>query len=303
MPDAERIRERLDNISTVKPVLDALRTISLSSWQAAQRRRETLSTYAQQLQGLLPILLPHLDTSHGILARLFGRRRGDEDVRSIRNLVLLVVGSERGLCGGFNEAVTDRVDHYLTDRVDAGITVELMVLGERVRRYFEREDRPISWSRPMATSSLVPFSLPLGLTRRWLTRYEGGDLDAVEVIYNSYAGLGNYQPAVTRLIPPELPEVTGRPDEVRHTIVETDPYSLYGRILEQWAALSLYALLLESMAAEHSTRYQLLEGASENTKRLIEDLNSALQAIRRQEITREMQDLAAGAGLIGEDLS
>jgi F-type H+-transporting ATPase subunit gamma len=68
--------------------------------------------------------------------------------------------------------------------------------------------------------------------------------------------------------------------------------------VEQVSVMALYALLLDSAAAEHATRYQLMEGAKQNAGRLIEDLTSELQAMRRQAITQEMQELAAGAGLV-----
>jgi F-type H+-transporting ATPase subunit gamma len=81
--------------------------------------------------------------------------------------------------------------------------------------------------------------------------------------------------------------------------VETDPVSLYVRVAEQYTALRLHELLLESAASEHAVRYQLMEAALQNANRLIDELTLAVQAARRQAITREMQELAAGAGLLG----
>jgi F-type H+-transporting ATPase subunit gamma len=84
-------------------------------------------------------------------------------------------------------------------------------------------------------------------------------------------------------------------------IIETDPLALYTRVVEQWASVQLYTLLLDSAAAEHAARYQLMEGAAQNAERLIEELTAELQAARRRAITQEMQELAAGAGLLGDD--
>jgi F-type H+-transporting ATPase subunit gamma len=84
-------------------------------------------------------------------------------------------------------------------------------------------------------------------------------------------------------------------------IVETDPLSLYAAVVEQWAAVQLYEVLLDAAAAEHSTRFQLMEAATQNTDRLIDELTLTIQTARRQEITQEMAELAAGAGLIGRE--
>jgi F-type H+-transporting ATPase subunit gamma len=84
-------------------------------------------------------------------------------------------------------------------------------------------------------------------------------------------------------------------------IIETDPFSLYATVVEQWAAVKLYEVLLDAAAAEHSTRFQLMESATQNTDRLIDELTLAIQTARRQQITQEMAELAAGAGLIGRE--
>jgi F-type H+-transporting ATPase subunit gamma len=146
------------------------------------------------------------------------------------------------------------------------------------------------------------------LTHRWLARYEEHELDAVDLVYNAYHGMGRYKPTMRRVIPwliplQSLPEGVLSPNEPWPSlIVETDPLSLYARVVEQWAAASLYGLLLDSAAAEHSTRYQLMEAASQNAGRLVAELTLAVQTARQQEITREMQELAAGAGLTGSVL-
>jgi len=215
--------------------------------------------------------------------------------------VALVVGSERGLCGRFNVAVIERAERYVAEQETVSAQVELVALGTRVRRIFGRRKRPLAWSGALSIAMLPPFHLAFGLTRCWLARYEERELDAVDLIYNAYHGTGRYEPTVVRLIPPQLPP------ERQNTlsepwpppIIETDPLNLYARVVEQWAAVSLYRLVLDSAAAEHSTRYQLMELATQNVDRLIEELTLAVQAARRHAITREMQELAAGAGLIG----
>jgi F-type H+-transporting ATPase subunit gamma len=82
-------------------------------------------------------------------------------------------------------------------------------------------------------------------------------------------------------------------------IVETDPVSLFARVIEQLTATRLYALLLESAAAEHAARYELMGAATQNADRLIAELTLAIHTARQQAITQEMQELAAGAGMIG----
>ncbi len=292
MEELERAQARLDHIRTVEPILSALRTISLGSWRATLKQRTSVQRYGERLTAILSLLAPRLPASR--------RAKGETGPTSDR-VVALVVGSERGLCGRFNVAVIERAERYLAEQETVGAQVELTALGTRVRRIFQRRKRPLAWSGALSTATLPPFHLAFDLTRRWLARYEECELDAVDLIYNAYHGTGHYEPTVVRLIPPQLPPEwqNSLSEPWPPPIIETDPLSLYACVVEQWAAVRLYGLLLDSAAAEHSTRYQLMESATQNVDRLIEELTLAIQAARRHAITREMQELAAGAGLIG----
>jgi len=303
MEELEHAQTRLDHIRTVAPILGALRTISLGSWRVALRQKIGVQQYEERLTAILSLLVPHL--SPGRRARRSARRARHADPSSSGQLVILVVGSERGLCGRFNAELVERAEQYLAEQEATGVQVALMALGTRVRRILLRRERPLAWSGSLSVAALPPYTLAIDLARRWLARYEAYELDAVDLVYNAYHGAARYEPAVTRLIPPQLSfegDAASR-DPWMAPIIETDPLSLYARVVEQWAALSLYELLLDSAAAEHSTRFQLMEAASQNADRLIEELTLVIQTARQQAITQEMTELAAGAGLIGRSES
>jgi F-type H+-transporting ATPase subunit gamma len=298
MAEGERSQERLDNIRTVQPIVNALRTISLGSWQAALKRRRGLSDYVGHLRDILLLLTPHLPQPRWdwLPFRIGGAKKSAEEAG---REVVLVVGSERGLCGAFNDRVVERALDYISQKQQ----VELWVLGERAQRIFLRAEQEITWFKGLATSALPSFPLAFSLTERWLTAYEERTLNTVQLIYNAYQGVGRYEPTVTPLIPPEPPstETEATAGIAASVIIETDPMAIYTRVVEQWAAVHLYTLLLDSAAAEHATRYQLMEGAAQNAERLIDELTAELQAARRREITQEMQELAVGAGLLGDE--
>jgi F-type H+-transporting ATPase subunit gamma len=118
------------------------------------------------------------------------------------------------------------------------------------------------------------------------------------MIYNTYTEIGRYEPIAESLVPPRLPPVAsaGRWPPV---VIDTDPRRLLARVLEQWTVVDFHARLLDAAASEHSARYRLMEGAVKNAERLIDELTQQVNIARQQEITTEMQELAAGAGLLG----
>lgn len=328
MQEVERARERLENIRSVKPILGGLRTISLGSWQAALKRRSSVQNYAAQLKGMLPWLVPHLETAPGLIARLRetlpvirpsrGQRDDEADSRPGR-LKALVLGSERGLCGRFNVAVVEEAERYLHRESTQGSTVDLLVLGSRAQRILERRDYAATEAGALSMTALPSLSLAFDLAGQWLEAYEKREIDGVDIIYNQYHGTGAYEPTAMRLIPPQIageraaaaeggagPVAEGREAVERGRawpppIIDTDPLSLYTTVIEQSVAVELYRVLLASSAAEHSMRFQLMESATQNADRLIEELTLIIRTARRQEITQEMQELAAGAGLLGRE--
>ena len=300
MEELERAQTRLDHIRTVAPILNALRTISLGSWRAALNQGNNVRRYEEQLSALLPLLVPHLATERRI--RLPKRRAKREEESTPKRVVLLAIGSERGLCGRFNTVATERAERHLIDLETAGAQVELMTLGNQVSRIFQRRQQPLAWSGALSVTGLPSYPNASNLATRWLTQYEAHELDAVDLVYNAYRGAVHYEPTVTRLIPPRLPSNGSRDTDTPWPppIIETDPLSLYSRIVGQQVTIKLYGVLLDAAAAEHSTRFQLMEAASQNAERLIDELTRVVQTARQGEITQDMQELAAGAGLLGD---
>lgn len=304
--DLERIQSRLDNIRSVGPILSALRTISLGSWQMALNRVRGLEEYSARLLELLPVLLPHIKRRHAGITEL---RRVVHWVTPVKResagnparVITVVIGSERGLCGRYNAVVLEHLSHYLTAHQDD--EVALVALGARVIRGLERQASVVSETYSLPVTRLPAFTLAYRLMRDWLEKYETDAIDAVDVVFNAYEGAGRYSPAALRLLPPVLPESidlwVGGNAVQSPVIVETDPLRLYTRVIEQWTTTHFYSVLLGAAASEHSARYHLMESATQNADRLIEELAQELQSARRQTITREMQELAAGAGMLG----
>jgi len=291
MENLERVQARLDNIRSVQPILEALRTISLGSWQAAQKQRASTQSYREHLLAVAAQLQPQL--RH--------RLAGDAS-RLPQRVAMLVIGSERGLCGRFNRALVEKATQHIRDHTKDGQQVEVYGVGSRLCRYMQHQ-QSLAWTNPLPKTAAASGQLAFELSQRWIMNYETYNLDAVDIISNAYNGVGRYTPTVTRLIPPtSFWQPDGLPPKSDpFLIIETDPLSLFVGIITQWIALTLYTHLLESTAAEHSTRYQLMEAATQNAKRLIDELTIAVQTARRQAITEEMQTLVAGAGLVGSD--
>lgn len=269
-----------------------MRTISLGSWQSALNRQGRIRQFSERLLDLLPAVLPHL-----------ARRRRRTKSADAGRIAVLVIGSERGLCGAFNMNLAAYVQAQLVQYRTSGIEIDLYTLGRRIQRILERREISIVESRPLPTSSLPGRDLAAELVDHWLARYEAYEIDAVDVIYNAYRNSTLYRQTTLGLIPPRLPAVDVDTQPWPPPYIDTDAVALYTRIIQLWMATEMYRILLDSAASEHSSRFQLMEGAAQNSQRLLNELTLALQLARQQAITAEMQELAVGAGLMGDNPS
>ncbi len=292
--DLEKAESRLQNIQAVGPILGALRTISLGNWQMALNKRKSIMRYNDQLIDLVPNILPHMKTTRTSLYKKHLRRTQSKD----STILVLGMGTERGLCGRYNNVLAQYILSLLSQYEQAGTPVTLGIFGSRLLRSIEREGASPAWAEKMMVNKLPAYNLAISLVLKWLQQYEDGVLNTVVIAYNKQESAGRYQPGTAQLIPPELPGKQSSKQWPPY-IVETDPVQLYTQVVIQWTAIQLYNLMLEAAITEHAARFQLMESATQNADRLIEELTISIQSVRRQQITRELQELAVGAGLIG----
>ena len=308
--DIRKAEARLQNIQAVTPVLAALRTISLGSWRTSMTRSQHLTRYTDRLLALLPYLLPHTS-----LSRISGKRwlpfkrEGDHvgDRPEGGSVVAVVLGSERGLCGQYNNVLIDRFASYLQKREEEDAEISVIAFGSRLIRELQRQDYELDLTRALSVTRLPSYKLAREFVDRWLSDYESYAIDAVDMLYNAEVEAGDYEPTSFRLIPPSVsasdidhPSTVSLMDEnqSRSVIIETDPVGIYARIIKEWTITTAYELMLEAAGTEHAARYQLMESATQNAEELIETLSRDIKTGRRREITQEMQELAVAAGLL-----
>jgi F-type H+-transporting ATPase subunit gamma len=292
--DVERTQARLVNAQTIEPMLGALRTISLGTWQSAASRLEGLKEISNEYNLMLGSLVPVFSTKRGTKAAPF-----EEKSECTRQLVVLA-GTERGLCGRLDQDLIEFVKKSSHVALSPEKT-ELVVIGGRLNRSVGRQlfkpDKTISAS----STALPAFSEVFELTKEWIRRIGQNDLSRVMVFFTTFQGATKRVPSSMQLLPFELGfESSELTENWPPPIIETDPAQLIVRVYEQLAAVRLYEALLQTKASIHSARFQMMEDSTKNAERLIEDLTVILQTERRQSITREMQELAVGAGLLQE---
>ena len=291
--DIERTQARLENAQTVEPMLGALRTISLGTWQAVTSRLHKLKEISKEYESMLASLVPALSTPE------FRKNHPVEEEAQCTRQLVVIAGTERGLCGRLDQDLIDFVKNS-PQVTDQGFeNAEFVVIGGRLSKAVTRQLAEPTKTFSGSSTALPIFPEVYEITRGWIRRLANHEISRVDVFFTAFHGAAHREPAVIQLLPYEMNlETAGQPERWPPPIIETDPALLFVRIYEQLTAMRLYDALLQTKASIHSARFQMMEDSTKNAERLIEDLTIVLQMERRQSITREMQELAVGAGLL-----
>lgn len=288
MEDIEQIRERRDNIEAIEPIVTSMRTISAGSWRQALQRREASTGFTDYMRW---VLSSTIDLIPQRSLQALGVRQGTEPPR---RPLLVVVSSQRGLCGAYNDLVARGADQLITSQAVQSDEVQVGALGGRGAAYLRRMGRQISLEWPLPTSRVATMELVNQVASDLREEMSEGTTDAVYILYSPYRA-GTLAPIVSEQWLPIDESILPRTSEGPEIIIEGDPISLFERALTEWTTARLYRMVIEAAASEQAARYRAMDTASSNLARVIEELTLQYHSARQHAITMEMLDLAAGA--------
>ncbi len=290
----ELAQSRLDNIKAIEPLLSALRTISMGNWQMALKNIAGIKDYEKNFNHILMEVLPHIEKTS------IKRNKQETSEPSIADTIILIVGSERGLCGNFNESVAKSAREWI--KTKNYTSFRIWGLGSRMIQSLERIGIDISLRISLPAGNLMSYQQSFLITQEWITQYEKFDFNQLFVLFNQIEKGQNYTFAEIKLLPYEIHHSSAISENEQKrwppAIIETGPQGIYHQIIQHYIASSFYQILLKSAAAEHAARYRLMYDAQENAEDIINEMNQTINMERKKRITQQMQELAAGAGLL-----
>ncbi len=290
----ERVVARLNNLKAIEPLLSALRTISMGTWQMAQNNLNRINQYEAQFTQVLLEVLPVIKDK--IIRRSVVHQQKDNFAEAL----ILIIGSERGLCGRFNEFIAESAQEWISEQNFQSKAIG--AIGSRMVQTLSKMDIALSFQRPLPTSDLNSYRKAYLLSQDWIRRFENLEFNRLFILSSGLAGEDRFKFTSVQLLPyePQFPDVTQPKEKIQWPppIIETDPRGIYNQIVQHSIAATFYKILLRSAIAENSSRYMMMEEAKQNTQDIIEELNREVNNERKRQITQEMQELAVGAGLI-----
>ncbi len=287
MPGLKDIQRRIKSVKNTQQITKAMKMVAAAKLRRAQENIEAARPYAEKMAELVTSLASMSSPeSHPLLAGKGGPKAG-----------LVLVTSDRGLCGGFNTYLIRKAQDFISAR-DAG-DVSLSITGKRAMDYFKRRDVTTIDARP-ATSGTPSYESARETALKLIGLFLTGELDEVHIIYSQFESALTQTPVVQRLLPlaPQTGEQSEKGEEDGSSvevIYEPSVDKVLENLLPKYIEIQIYKALLESSASEHGARMTAMDSASRNASDMIGSLTLRYNRLRQAAITSELMEIISGS--------
>jgi len=292
------IRKRIASVKSTQKITRAMKMVAGARLHRAQQRISAMRPYAKQASQVLGDVVKALgagamDLQHPLLEQ-----------RPEKKVLVLVITSDRGLCGAFNTNINKAAEAFWKAKEAAGVGVQVATIGRRGRDYFRRRSAPM-----FQAFEGVWDDLNLGQARRIaraiLAPFLRGDVDAIYLVYNEFKSAMTQQVVTLRLLPLERlgePTESAEPLDEAHGaeplpeyIFEPDQSSIFERLVPIYIEITLLRALYDSVASELGARMTAMDSATKNAKEMIASLTLDYNRQRQAVITTELIEIIAGS--------
>jgi F-type H+-transporting ATPase subunit gamma len=276
------IRKRIGSVKDTQKITRAMKMVAAAKLRKAQDNITRLRPYAIKTAEVLGTVAARVgEEEHPLL------RRRDPD-----RVFILVLTSDKGLCGSFNTNINRKAHRFHDEHMDKGGEVQLAVVGKKGLSYFGHRGVDVAMEFKDVFENLS-FDKAGEIARTIMGAYEKGDLDAAYLCYNEFKSAMRQEVVVEPLlpiVPREIPEEWVGSD----LIFEPDQTTLLDRLLPMYVEIEVYRALLESVASEHGARMTAMENATNNASDMIRSLTLQYNKARQAAITTELMDIVGG---------
>ena len=285
MPTLQEYRRRIASVKSTQQITRAMKLVAAAKLRRAQERIEAQRPYAQELRSMISGLAGRArQRAHPLLRR-----------RDPKHVQLLVLTSDRGLCGSFNINICRATEDYCKAH-DEITNIGLVLVGKKGRDYFRRRDYTID-AEYMDVLFSPDFDNVAQIGRDAIEHYTDRDLDGLFLVYNEFKSAGR-QDVVVEQVLPIVPDEADEDAPRNDFKYEPSQEAILESILPLYVNIQIWRAVLESLASEMGARMTAMDAATKNAKELISNLTLRYNRARQEAITGELLDIIGGAAAL-----
>ena len=286
MAGAKEIRTKIASIKNTQKITGAMQMVAASKMRKAQERMLATRPYADKIQNVIAHLAhAHPEYHHPYLAEREAKRVG-----------LIIISTDRGLCGGLNINLFKSVIRSMKEWDDAGLEIDLTLIGSKSNAFFKRMGGNITAAATQLGDAPSIIEL-IGTVKVMLDAYEEGRIDRLYLAHNVFENSMSQKPVMKQLIP-----VSGEVDEELKThwdyIYEPDSKPVMDALMIRYIESLVYQGVVENVACEQAARMVAMKAATDNAGDLIDELQLIHNKARQAAITQEISEIVGGAAAV-----
>ena len=288
MASLKDIRTRIDSTKNTQQITKAMKMVSAAKLRRAQHNIVNLRPYAHTMLSVIADITVTQRVDHALL----------KHPEASRKILMVVITSDRGLCGAFNTNVNRFAEAYRQANHSRYDKFDLLIIGKKALEYFRKRGvEPIESVMNLAKDASLALAAKVG--QRLMESFASGDYDEVKVVYNEFKSAIQQNVVCETLLPIDVAAHatlakgdSGFPPDM---IFEPSPQEMIATLVERHVNVQVYRCMAESVAAEHGARMTAMENATKNAGEMIDTLTLTYNKLRQASITTELIEITSGA--------
>jgi F-type H+-transporting ATPase subunit gamma len=289
MASSKEIRTKIKSVQGTRKITKAMEMVAAAKMRKAQERMRTARPYGDKIRNIAA----HLARANPEYRHPFLVER-----ETLRRVGIITVTTDKGLCGGLNTNILRALTIKLRELETAGVEAQLTAIGTKGLVFMQRLGANIV-SQVTQLGDRPHMERLIGPVKTQLDAYASGEIDAVYLGYTTFINTMKQEPVIEQLLP--LP--ADRLDEDSRDfswdyLYEPDPQSVLDELLVRYVETIVFQAVAENMASEQSAKMVAMKAASDNAKKLIDDLQLSYNKARQAAITQELSEIVGGAAAL-----
>ena len=289
MAGAKEIKTKIASVQSTQKITKAMEMVATSKMRKTQDRMAASRPYSETIRNVIShVSKASIGYKHPFLVE-----------REVKKVGILVISTDRGMCGGLNINLFKTVLNEIKARKEKSITVELGLIGLKGIGFFRSLGLNIK-SQHSGLGDNPALEELIGVANTMFDAYRNGEVDAIYIAYNKFVNTMSQKPTFQQLVP--LPELENDHLSERQQawdyIYEPDPKMLLDSLLVRYLESQVYQAVVDNLASEQAARMVAMKAATDNAGNLIKDLQLVYNKARQASITNELNEIVAGAAAI-----
>jgi F-type H+-transporting ATPase subunit gamma len=293
MAGSKEIRTKIKSVENTRKITKAMEMVAASKMRKAQDRMRAARPYAEKIRNIAA----HLAQANSEYKHPFLVPHGE-----LKKVGFIVVTSDKGLCGGLNTNLLRQMLARMKDAEQKGLGIEATALGNKGFGFLQRLGARIV-SHVTGLGDTPRMDKLIGPVKVMLDKFAAGEVDVVYLCYNDFINTMKQEPTIEQLLPlpAEMMTAGDTPDTTSLSwdyIYEPDAKTVLDELLTRYVEALVFQAIAENMASEQSARMVAMKSASDNAKKVIDELKLVYNKARQAAITKELSEIVSGAAAV-----